>query len=202
LSHMKRIVVGMTGASGAIYAQRLIDILCNLDVQVHLVLSRHAMKVIPYELEPLSFKADVEVAHEVLRYFHGTLIEFHGYQDFMAPIASGSFRTDGMVVCPCTAGTLGRIANGVSTNLLDRAADVTLKERRKLICVLREIPYSEIMIENMLRLTRAGGMILPASPSFYHRPENIKDVVDSVVARILDQLGLESELKVRWSLES
>ncbi len=197
----KRIVVGITGASGSIYARRLIDILCNLDVQVHLVLSRHAMKVITHELEPLSFKEEVEIKHEVLRYFHGCSITFHGYQDFTASIASGSYRTDGMVVCPCTAGTLGRIANCVSTNLLDRAADVHLKERRKLICVLRELPYSEITIENMLKLTRAGGLLLPASPSFYHRPENIKDVVDSVVARILDHLGLESELKVRWSVD-
>ena len=103
---MKRIVVGITGASGSIYAQRLIDILCNLDVEVHLVLSRHAMKVIPHELEPLSFKAGKDVKHEVLRYFHGEFIEVHGHQDFTAPIASGSYRTDGMVICPCTAGTL------------------------------------------------------------------------------------------------
>jgi 4-hydroxy-3-polyprenylbenzoate decarboxylase len=199
---MKNIVVGITGASGAIYARRLIDILCNLDVHVHLVLSQHAMKVIPHEIEPLSWRADAQVDHEVLRYFHGDLITFHDYQDFTAPIASGSYKTDGMVICPCTAGTMGRIANGVSTNLLDRAADVKLKEQRKLIVVLREMPYSEIMIENMLRIARAGGMILPASPSFYHNPESIKDVTDSVVARILDHLGLESEIKVRWQIDS
>jgi len=198
----KRIVVGITGASGAIYSRRLIDILCNLDVEVHMVLSRHAMKVIPYELEPLSFKKDADLTDEVLRYFHGSTIQLHGYQEFTAQIASGSFKTDGMVICPCTAGTLGRIANNVSTNLLDRAADVHLKERRKLICVLREMPYSEIMIENMLRLTRAGGIIIPASPSFYHRPQTIKDVVDSVVARILDHLGLESELKIKWDIDA
>jgi flavin prenyltransferase len=199
---MKQVVVGITGASGSLYARRLVEILCQLDVHVNLVLSRHALKVIRHELEPLSFKADEVVDHEILKYFHGEYITFHDWQDFTAPIASGSNRTDGMVICPCTAGTLGRIANGVSTNLLDRAADVTLKERRKLICVLREMPYSEIMIENMLRVTRAGGIILPASPTFYHHPRNIKDVVDSVVARILDHLGLESELKVRWSLDS
>jgi 4-hydroxy-3-polyprenylbenzoate decarboxylase len=198
---MKRIVVGITGASGALYAQRLIDILSNLDTEIHLVLSRHAMKVIPLELKPLSFKKDMELRHEVLRYFHGEMIEFHGWQEFTAPIASGSYHTDGMVICPCTAGTLGRIANGVSTTLLDRAADVCLKERRKLICVFREMPYSEIMIENMLRLTRAGGMIIPASPSFYHCPEDIADLVDSVVARVLDHLGMESELKVRWEFQ-
>jgi 4-hydroxy-3-polyprenylbenzoate decarboxylase len=198
---MKNIVVGITGASGAIYARRLIDILCNLEVQVHLVLSMHAMKIIPHELEPLSWRANVQVEHEVLRYFHGELIRFHDYQDFAAPIASGSYHTDGMVICPCTAGTMGRIANGVSTNLLDRAADVTLKERRKLIVVLRETPYSHIMIENMLRISHAGGLILPACPTFYQKPLNIKDAVDSVVARILDHLGLESELKVRWLIE-
>jgi len=195
---MKTIVVGITGASGSLYARRLIQILCDLDVHVHLVLSRHAMKVISLELEPLSFKADKEIKYEVLRYFHGEHITFHGYQDFQSPIASGSFCTDGMVIVPCTAGTLGRIANGVSTNLLDRAADVTLKERRKLIAVLREMPYSEILIENMLRLTRAGAIVMPASPTFYHEPKNVMDLVDSVVARILDHLGLDSELEVRW----
>lgn len=195
---MKRIVVGITGASGSLYARRLIDVLCNLDVKCHLVLSKHAMKIIPHELEPLSWKAGADVEHEVLRYFHGDLITFHDYQDFRAPIASGSFKTDGMVICPCSAGTLGRIANGVSTNLLDRAADVTLKERRRLIIVFREMPYSEIMIENMLKLTRAGALIIPASPSFYHLPKTVSELTDSVVARVLDHLGLESELKVRW----
>ena len=198
---MKRIIVGITGASGSIYSRRLIDILCNLNIHVHLVLSQHALKVIRHELEPLSFKRENPVDHEILRYFHGDYISFHDYQDFTAPIASGSFITGGMVICPCTTGTMGRIANGVSTNLLDRAADVCLKERRKLIVVLREIPYSLIMIENMEKLTRAGGMILPASPSFYHKPESIKDVVDSVIARILDHLGLESEINIRWNLE-
>jgi 4-hydroxy-3-polyprenylbenzoate decarboxylase len=162
------------------------------------VLSRHAMKVIGLELEPLSFKSDEEPRFEVLRYFQGEDITFHGYQDFQSPIASGSYHTDGMVIIPCTAGTLGRIANGVSTNLLDRAADVTLKERRRLIAVLREMPYSEILIENMLRLTRAGGTVIPASPTFYHEPKSIMDLVDSVVARVLDHLGLESNLEVRW----
>jgi len=195
---MKTIVVGITGASGALYARRLIQMLSDLGVHVHLVLSRHAMKVISLELEPLSFKAGTEIKYEVLRYFHGEHITFHGYQDFQSPIASGSYITDGMVIIPCTAGTLGRIANGVSTNLLDRAADVCLKERRRLIAVLRETPYSEILIENMLRLTRAGGVILPASPTFYHEPKNMEDLIDSVVARVLDHLGLESELEVRW----
>jgi 4-hydroxy-3-polyprenylbenzoate decarboxylase len=197
----KKIIVGITGASGCIYASRLIDILCQLGVHVHLVLSQHAMKVIPYELEPLSFrKDDPTIEHEVLRYFCGDLIHFHGYQDFEAPIASGSYKTDGMVIIPCTAGTLGRIANCVSTNLMDRAADVCLKERRRIVAVVREMPYSEIMIENMLKFTRAGGIVLPASPSFYHKPKTIKDVVDSVVARVLDHLGLESQLEVRWKL--
>jgi len=195
---MKSIVVGVTGASGSIYARRLVQVLCELDVHVHLVLSRHALKVITIELEPLGLKAGEEIKFEVLRYFQGDSITFHGYQDFTAPIASGSCRTDGMVICPCTAGTLGRVANGVSTNLLDRAADVTLKERRKLICVLREMPYSIILIENMLKLSRAGGVIIPASPTFYHGPETIADLVDSVVARVLEHLGLESELKVKW----
>ncbi len=174
----------------------------KLGVEIHLVLSKHAMKVVPHELEPLSFKMDEPVQHEVFRYFHAEQITFHDYQDFTAPIASGSYRTDGMVVCPCTSGTMGRIANNVSTNLLDRAADVCLKENRKLIVVLREMPYSRVMIENMLRLTDAGALIIPACPSFYHRPGKIRDVIDSVVARILDHLGLESELKVRWQIDT
>lgn len=199
---MTRLVVGITGASGAIYARRLIDILSSLGVHIHLVLSQHAMKVIPHELEPLSFKQEKSLESEVLRYFHGDLVTLHGYQDFTAPIASGSYTTDGMVICPCTAGTMGRIANNVSTNLLDRAADVCLKERRKLIIVLREMPYSRVMIENMLKLTDAGALIVPASPTFYHKPVKIRDLVDSVVARILDHLGLESELEVRWDIKS
>jgi 4-hydroxy-3-polyprenylbenzoate decarboxylase len=199
---VKELVFGITGASGSLYARRTIEILSNLGIHVHLVLSRHAMKVIPHELEPLSFKMDKELPHEVLKYIHSDLITVHGYQDFTSPIASGSYKTDGMVICPCTAGTMGRIANNVSTNLLDRAADVCLKERRKLIIVIREMPYSRVMIENMLKLTDAGALILPASPTFYHRPEKIRDVVDSVVARILDHLGLESELEVRWNLEA
>jgi len=193
----KRIVVGITGASGAIYARRLIDMLCKLDVEVHLVLSKNSMKVIPYELEPLKSGT----GEGALKYFDEKKVNIHGIEEFTAKIASGSFKTDGMVICPCTAGTLGRIANNISSNLIDRAADVHLKERRKLILVLREMPYSEILIENMLRVTKAGGMILPASPSFYHKPETIIDIVDSVVARILDHLELESDLDVRWDVD-
>ncbi|HDS29680.1 MAG TPA: UbiX family flavin prenyltransferase [Firmicutes bacterium] len=199
---MKELIFGITGASGSVYARRTLEILSNLGIHVHLVLSRHAMKVIPHELEQLSFKREKELHHEVLRYIHSDSITVHGYQDFTSPIASGSYKTDAMIICPCTAGTMGRIANNVSTNLLDRAADVCLKERRKLIIVLREMPYSRVMIENMLKLTDAGALILPACPTFYHRPEKIRDVIDSVVARILDHLGLESELNVRWNLET
>jgi len=197
----KKIVVGITGASGMIYAQRLIELLSNLQVDIHLVLSRHAMKVIPHELDLLTFKKGKHVEQPVLRYVHADKITVYNSNDFTAPIASGSYRTHGMVICPCTAGTLGRVANGISTNLLDRAADVHLKERRIMIAVLREMPYSQILIENMLKFSRAGGLILPASPSFYHLPDSIKDVTDSVVARILDHLGLESQLKVRWSID-
>jgi 4-hydroxy-3-polyprenylbenzoate decarboxylase len=194
---MNRLVVGITGASGSLYARQLIEILSDHDVQVHLVPSGNAMKVIPIELEPLK-SVTGGGKDEISDYFQCENLTVHDWQDFTAPIASGSYRTDGMVVCPCTAGTLGRIANGISSNLLERAADVTLKEGRKLVCVFRETPYSGIMIENMLKLSRAGGVILPASPAFYRRPETIMDLVDTVVSRILDHMGVESELGVRW----
>ena len=180
-----KILVAMTGASGAIYAQRLLD---NLDA------SRHEIHVVQ------SHYAQVVLAEELpggLRLAAG--VRTHGLKSMNAPFASGSNPVDAMVVIPCTMGTAGRIAHGFSEDVLLRAADVTLKERRRLILVPRETPVSAIHLRNMLRLARLGVAIVPAMPGFYHRPESIDDLVEMMVMRILDQMGFEIDLVKRWS---
>ena len=177
----KKLVVCITGASGTIYAKRLLDQLQSHDVS--LVVSAAAKQVAreegPFDFSSYSFQQ-------------------YGIMDFEAPFASGSNFFDGCVIVPCSMGTLGRIAAGTSDNLIARAADVFLKERRKLILVPRETPLSLIHIRNMKILTQAGALILPASPSFYGRPKSIEELVDTVVARILDHLGIENHLASRW----
>src|ERR1051326_804804 len=182
-----RILVAMTGASGALYAQRLLD---NLDPQVHevhVVLSRYAQSVISEELP------------EGLRLPSGA--KMHGLKSMNAPFASGSNAVDAMVVIPCSMGTLGRIAHGLSEDVLLRAADVALKERKKLILVPRETPFSLVHLKNFELLALAGAIILPANPFFYTRPQTIEQVVDTVVARVLDHLGLPQQLVKRWQEE-
>lgn len=182
-----RIVVAITGASGTLYAQRLLD---NLDAarhEIHLVLSRYASAVISEELP------------EGLRVPSG--VTTHNLKSMNAPFASGSNAADAMVVVPCSMGTLGRIAHGFSEDLLLRAADVVLKEKKKLILVPRETPLNLVHIKNFELLTLAGATILPANPSFYSLPKNLAEVVDTVVARILDHLGLEHKLGARWGQE-
>lgn len=182
-----RIVVAISGASGTLYAQRLLD---NLDAarhEVHLVLSRYASAVITEELP------------EGLRVPAGVIT--HNLKSMNAPFASGSNAPDAMVIVPCSMGTLGRIAHGYSEDLLLRAADVVLKERKKLILVPRETPLNLVHIKNFELLTLAGATILPANPSFYSLPKTIEEVVDTVVARILDHLGLEHGLGARWGQE-
>ena len=189
------LVLAMTGASGAPYAVRLLRVLCQSGRTVHLTMSASAAQVIREELgiEVSLSRFDPEVFGEL----GGTLI-YHHHADFSARIASGSFRTAGMVVAPCSMSTLGAIAHGITTNLITRAADVHLKERRSLILVPRETPLSLIHLENMLAVTRAGAVVLPAMPGWYHRPQSLDDLVDFVVARICDQLGVEVELSRRW----
>ncbi len=192
-------VVGITGASGAPYAVRLLEVLCRSGRTTHLTISTSAATVIRQELG-----ISISLSHFDSKVFGelgpGKLI-YHHQADFGAGIASGSFRTAGMVVCPCSMSTLASIAHGITTNLVTRAADVHLKERRRLILVPRETPLSPIHLENMLAVTRAGAIVLPAMPGWYNNPKTLDDLVNFVVARICDQLGVENDLMKRWGKE-
>jgi 4-hydroxy-3-polyprenylbenzoate decarboxylase len=194
---MSRLIVAVSGGSGAIYARRLLEVLGAAGHTIHLTVSDAARKVIAQEL---TLQLNLRDGEDVVRALAPAAadIAYHHYQDVAAPIASGSFKTDGMVVVPCSMGTMGRIASGISTGLIDRAADVCLKERRRLILVPRETPYSAIHLENMLKVTRAGAIVLPASPGFYGHPTEIGQLIDFVVARILDHLGVDNELAPRY----
>jgi len=203
------IVLAITGASGAAYGVRLLNVLLTAGRNVHLSISPAAIRVAQLEL---GLELDVD-SFDSVRLLDsaeritpaagrppGTIV-YHHYQNHAAPIASGSFRTGGMVICPCSMGPLAAVANGLSTNLIHRAADVHLKERRTLIVVPRETPLGLIQLDNMRKLTEAGGIVLPASPGFYHHPGSISDLVDFVVARICDQLGVTADLIRRWGEE-
>lgn len=181
------LVIGVTGASGSIYAYRLLRVLLEKGCRVHLVLTPDAGTTWSHELgspfDPGQFTGDLRVYRN---------------DDYFTPIASGSFRHEGMVVIPCSMKTAAEVAHGFASTLLTRAADVCLKERRKLVMVVRETPFSLIHLENLTHLSRAGAMVLPASPGFYHAPRGIGDLVDFVVARVLDQVGIEHTLGRRW----
>jgi len=221
---MKRsLVVAITGGSGAIYALRLLEVLLADGRDVHLSISKSGEEVIRTELglnldlerfDPatLPLTAAEQAAHPRLAELlgiardanalettspTGRLRYFH-YRDFRAPMASGSFLTDGMVICPCSGGTMSAVAHATSSNLIQRAADVHLKERRRLVLVPRETPLSTIQLENMKRCAEAGATILPAMPGFYHGARTVRDLVDFIVARICDQLGVEHSLIERW----
>lgn len=195
-TEMKKIIVAVTGASGIIYAQRLLEILSQSDFLVYLTISEAGAITIQ---EELNAKIDLtNFQSESLLGFHADNIEYHNFTDITAPIASGSYHTEGMAIVPCSMGTLGAIAAGLSDNLIERAADVCVKERRKLILVPRETPLSSIHLENMLKLSNSGVCILPAMPAYYHQPKTIIDLVDFIVAKILDQFGVENQLFKRW----
>ena len=192
------LVLAITGASGSIYGTRLLETLLAAGRRVHLTISPAGAQVLAHELDrrvslenfdPADLLGDEPSAGELVYHHHG---------DFTAGIASGSFLTAGMAICPCSMGTLAAIAGGNSGNLIHRAADVHLKERRRLVLVPRETPLGSIGIENMRAVATAGAVILPASPGFYHQPKTIADLVDFVVGRICDQLGVEVELTRRW----
>lgn len=194
------ITVALTGASGAPYGLRLIECLVQAGHQVFVMVSKAAHIVLATETEHKlpAQAALLETELQVLFRADKGQIRVFGKEDWMSPVASGSGAPSQMVVCPCSTGTLSAIACGASNNLIERAADVALKERRKLILVPREAPYSEIHLEHMLKLTRMGAVILPASPGFYHAPTSIDDMVDFIVARMLDQLGVSQALMPRW----
>jgi len=189
------IVMAITGASGAPYAVRLLEQLLAADREIWLIVSSHGLRLLRTELEIDSIEAlrDRTGASSWKR-----LVTVYDDTDRGAAPASGSALNAGMVVCPCSMGTLSAISIGASRSLVERAADVALKERRRLVLVTRETPLSAIHLQNMLRVTRAGGVVLPAAPGFYNRPESIADLVDFVVARVLDQLGVEHQLVKRW----
>ena len=194
------VALAITGASGAPYALRLLQCLLEAGREVWLLVSEAAQVVLPLEtgLELPSRPAEAEVLlTQRFRTRPGQLRVF-GRRQWLAPVASGSNAPAAMVVCPCSTGTLSAIAAGASDNLIERAADVVLKERRRLILVVRETPLSAIHLENMLRLARLGVVVMPASPGFYHRPERIEELVDFVVARVLDHLEVEHRLARRW----
>ena len=193
----KRIVVAMTGASGATYGLRLVEVLTTAGCEVHLSISPAAGQVIAQELvATLDLTADDTTA--LWPSLPPSAVRYHRFDDLLAPIASGSFLTDGMVVCPCSGGTLAAIVHGLSMNLIHRAAEVHLKERRPLVLVPRETPLSKGHLENLVRATDLGATVLPAAPGFYHRPQTIAQLVDFIVARICDQLHVEHNLTQRW----
>ncbi len=195
----KRFVLGVTGASGAVYARRLLGVLLDANCEVHLSISPSGRQVIQHELGvDLNLDAfDATVLIGQRDPACGNLV-YHDHRDLMSSIASGSFLTDGMVICPCSGGTLSAVVHGTSTGLIHRAADVHLKERRKLILVPRETPLSLVHLDNMRRAVEVGAIVLPASPGFYHEPRSIDDLVDFVVARICDQIGVAHRLMRRW----
>ncbi len=226
---MKRtFVLAVTGASGATYARRLLEVLLSSGSDVRLTISGAAQAVLKQELDvkvdlddfkpgSLMLDAGEKVQDPKLRRIRSAAgissessnvlsvpigspgeIVYHHYRDQMAAIASGSFLTEGMVICPCSGGTLSAIVHGTSANLIHRAAEVHLKERRKLIVVPREAPLSVLQLDNMKRAAEAGAVILPAMPGFYHGVRNVQDLVDFIVSRICDQLGVENELMRRW----
>lgn len=189
---MSRYIVGVTGASGSVYALKLIRTLLEKGHEVHLVITDNGKKVITYETG-----LGEKYLLEELSAWNGNLI-LHDNQDLFSSIASGSYITQGMVVVPCSMATLGEIAQGVSKTLLGRAADVCLKERRKLVLVPRETPLSTIHLRNMLTLSESGAIILPAMPAFYNKPATLEDMVDFIVGRVLRSLGVENTLYKEW----
>ena len=197
---LSTVTLALSGASGMAYGLRLLECLLAAELRVYLLVSQAAHIVAKQELgvslpgRPLDLEKQLSAS---LQARAGQLRVF-GREDWNAPVASGSNPADAMVVCPCSMGTLAAIAHGLSDNLIERAADVMLKEQRKLVLVPRETPFSTLHLENMLKLSRMNAVILPANPGFYQRPETVEDMIDFIVARILDQLGVEHTLTARW----
>lgn len=199
----KTITVALTGASGMPYGMRLLECLIGAGARVQLVYSQVAQVVAKQELDLTLPARPAEVEQDFTARFQAVpgQLRVFGREEWFAPIASGSNPPDAMVICPCSMGTLAALAAGLAQNLIERAADVVIKEGRKLVLVPRETPFSAIHLENMLRLARAGVVILPANPAFYHHPQTVQGLVDFVVARVLDQLGIAHGLMRRWGSE-
>ena len=196
MTDIKRITVAISGASGAPYAVRLIQVLVEKKCKVHLTISRPAVMVLRHEMD-----ISIDLRNFSLKSLIGktsNLVTYHHCEDITASIASGTFPIDAMVVIPCSMSTLAGVASGIANNLILRAAEVTLKERRPLILVPRETPLGVIEIENMLRAAKAGACILPAMPAFYQGPKTVNDMVGFVVGKVLNQLRIKHELFSRW----
>jgi 4-hydroxy-3-polyprenylbenzoate decarboxylase len=195
------LVLALTGASGTVYGVRLLEVLLQAGRTVHLTLSPAAVQVLEQELDR-RVRLDRFDLHDLLGGPAGVgiseRVRYHHYQDFRAGIASGSFLTCGMAVCPCSMGTVAAVAHGLSQNLIHRAADVHLKERRRLVLVPRETPLHLVQLRNLVLCAEAGAVVLPASPAFYTRPRSLQEAVDFVVGRVCDQLGVEHGLLRRW----
>jgi len=213
MTNERRIVVAITGASGAIYTVRLLQVLLLTDTEIHLTISPSGAAVIRQELgievdlakpemgQLIGLAPAWETSGSVQRMIRSAATKadhYHRQDDFLTPIASGSFLTDAMVICPCSGTTLSGLSRAAGANLIQRAAEVHLKERRKLVLVPRETPLSTIQLENMHRLSLAGAVILPAMPGWYHGIEGVDSLVNFVVSRILDQIGIENDLLRRW----
>ena len=196
---MRRLVVAITGASGAPYALRFLEEAAKHYAEIYVAVSDQALQVISLETgRAVNAKS---LSAETLLGRPCPVLKFVDKKDYFSPPASGSFRHDGMVIVPCSMGTAARIAHGISDDLVTRAADVCLKEKRKLILVPRETPWNLIHLRNLLQLAEAGATILPAAPGFYHKPTTIDELIDHVVGRILQQLGIEQQLVPQWQYE-
>ncbi len=196
------LALALTGASGVQYGVRVLECMVRAGVPVHLMLSRPAQVVLGLETDLGVPGRPVEVARFFTERFEAApgQIRCYGPEQWTAPVASGSAAPRAMVVCPCSTATLSAVASGASRSLIERAADVVLKERRKLVLVVRETPFSEVHLENMLLLARMGVVIMPANPAFYHRPQTVEDLVDFMAARVLDHLDIAHELGPRWGV--
>jgi len=190
---MSRYIVGITGASGSIYAVRLLGELLQKNHEVHLIITHNGLKVLNFEME-----YDIDELRKLTNL--GGKLHIHSVDDLFATVASGSYIFDGMAVIPCSMSTMGEIAGGVSKNLLGRAADVCIKEKRRLVLVPRETPLSIIHLKNMVALCEAGATVLPAMPAFYNKPRQIDDMVDFIVGKVLDSFGIENNLYSKWGI--
>ena len=200
---MKKYILGISGGSGGLYSISVLKGIVNAGHKCYLVTSKPGRRILSLETDTkLSGNADKDKKILIEKFnFNEDLLEVIDENDVGASIASGSFRTSGMAIVPCSSGSLGSLANGISRGLIERAADVCLKERRKLIIVPRETPYSLIHLENMTKLTRAGAVILPASPGFYNLPKKIDDLIDMISSRVLEKLDIEPENLKEWKGE-